>query len=375
MNFLLASLFTGFAIISKYHGVFILAGTGLYVLFFNRNWLKKPVFYFGIFLSVLFVIPIIIWNIQNDWISFTFHGDRVASQFRLRFDYLFTELVGQFAYNNPVNYVTIVLGLIAVYKRKLTLNKEYMRILLLNSFPIWMVFTSFSLFRQTLPHWTGPAFTSLIIIASAYLSQKAENRVPITSAKLPIPKEIKISIYLLLVLMFTAWGLINYFPGTIGKKTSVSKFGDTDFTLDMYGWDQIKDGFEKIAKADVGSGYMSKEAPIVSPKYFPGTEIDFYVARPLNRKVLQYGKLTDIHKYAWINNARGHLSKGDDAYMISTSNWYKDPFEYYSKNFETIIPADTIEITRSGKLAYYAFVFQMKNYKGNFENPLTNNGH
>jgi hypothetical protein len=56
--------------------------------------------------------------------------------------------------------------------------------------------------------------------------------------------------------------------------------------------------------------------------------------------------------------------------MISTSNWYKNPFEYYATNFNQILPADTIEIKRSGKLAYYAFVFKMKGYKGNFPNPF-----
>ena len=369
IDFLLACLFIGLAIISKYHGIFIWAGAGLYVLLFKRNWLKAPAFYIGALLSVLFIIPVVVWNIQNDWISFTFHGDRVASAFRLRFDYLFTELFGQVAYNNPINYIIIVLSLIALFKGKVLLDKNYSRILLLNSIPIWLVFTSFSLFRQTLPHWSGPAFTPLILIAAVYFSQKTENNVTDKKQWL-FPAAIKASLYLLIGLLVAAWGLINYYPGTIGKKTTVSKYGDTDFTLDMYGWKQIKTGFEAISQRDAKSGYTSAQAPIISPKYFPGTEIDFYVARPLNRYVLQYGKLTDIHKYAWINEDRGHLKKGEDAYMISTSNWYKDPNEYYSDNFERIIPTDTIAITRSGKLAYYAFVYQLKNYQVYFPTPF-----
>ena len=90
----------------------------------------------------------------------------------------------------------------------------------------------------------------------------------------------------------------------------------------------------------------------------------------MGKKVLQYGTLGNIHKYAWINEARGHLQEGDDAYMISTSNWYKDPFEFYEDNFEKIVPSDTISVTRSGKLAYYAFVYRMHGYKGNFQDPF-----
>ena len=44
--------------------------------------------------------------------------------------------------------------------------------------------------------------------------------------------------------------------------------------------------------------------------------------------------------------------------------------EYYENNFEKIVPSDTIRVTRSGKLAYYAFIYRLRNYKGNFENPF-----
>ncbi len=368
-TFLLACFFIGLAILSKYHGVFIWVGVGLYVLFYNRKWLTTPAFYLGMVLSALFVIPIVVWNIQNDWISFTFHGERVANQLRFRPDYLFTELFGQVAYNNPVNYVIIVISLIAAYKNKLLIDKDYLKILLLNGLPIWIVFTSFSFFRQTLPHWTGPAFTPLILIAAVYLGAKTE-KLKLRKAQLLFPKQIKASIFLLYGLLLIAVVFINYYPGTIGKTEKVSKYGDTDFTLDMFGWKQIKSGFEKIVKRDIENNEMPLNAPIISPKYFPGTEIDYYVARPLGKKVFLLGSLNNIHKYAWINKKRGSLHEGEDVYMISTSNWYKDPFEYYENNFNQILPSDTIEIKRSGKLAYYAFIYKLKGYKGNFSNPL-----
>lgn len=367
-EFLLACLFIGLAILSKYHGVFIWAGAGLYVLFYNRTWLKNPVFYGGMLLSALFIIPIVIWNIQNNWISFTFHGDRVTNELIFRPDYFFTELFGQIAYNNPINYVIVIMALIAISKNKLSIKPEYTRLLILNSLPIWLVFTSFSLFRQTLPHWTGPAFTPLLILAAIFLSAKTE-RLNLPKQKILFPKLIRASVYLLYSLLFLALILINFYPGTIGKTEKISKYGDTDFTLDMYGWKQISSAFEKIVKRDVLQNNMPIDAPIVSPKYFPGTEIDYYVAKPLGKNVFLLGELDNIHKYAWINEERGGLKKGDDAYMISTSNWYKDPFEYYSTNFELILPTDTIEINRSGKLAYYAFVYKMKGYKGNIPNP------
>ena len=371
-NFLIASLFAGLAILSKYHGVFIWGGIGLYVLFYNRNWLKVPSFYVGGLISVLFTLPIIIWNIQNNWISFNFHGDRVVSDFSIRFDYFFREIFGQIAYHNPINYVVIALALIAIIKGWKSMPLAYLRILLLNSIPIWIVFSSFALFRQTLPHWSGPAFTALLLFAASYIYEKTKD-LNVSKAKVLFPKIIRSSIFLLYGLLTLAWVLIQFYPGTIGNKEDISKYGDMDFTLDMYGWKQIKTGFEEVVKNDVAQRSMPLDAPILSPKYFPGTEIDYYVARPLGKKVLQYGTFQDIHKYAWINKSRGELQLGEDAYMISTSNWYKDPDQYYGDYFSEIIPIDTIEIMRSGRLAYYAFVYQLLDYKGEYPDPLNNN--
>ncbi len=368
-EFLLSCFFIGLAILSKYHGVFIWAGAGLYVVLYNRKWLSIPTFYLGMIISAIFITPIVIWNLQNDWISFTFHGERVANSLVFRPDYLFTELFGQFAYNNPVNYIIIISSLIAFFKNKLKIQSGSARILLLNSFPIWIVFTSFSFFRQTLPHWTGPAFTPLIIFAAVYLSEKSELKKLQPIIRL-FPKIIKGSLSLLYSLLFIAWIMINYYPGTFGKQHPVSKYGDTDFTLDMFGWKQISKGFKEIVDKDVKLGIMSTNAAIISPKYFPGTEIDYYVARPIGKKVLLLGTLPNIHKYAWINKMRGELKQGEDAYMISTSNWYKDPMENYKIHFEEIIPSDTITITRSGKTAYYAFVYQLKGYKGDYPDPF-----
>ncbi len=369
VRMLLAGLTIGLSVYSKYHGVFIWVGAGLYILMYNRDWLKSPALYGAALISVAFTVPIIIWNIQNDWISFAFHGDRVTNRVGIRLDYFFTELVGQVAYNNPVNYVFIIMAIIAFAKGKQFLKPETGRILLLNALPLWAVFTSFSLFRQTLPHWSAPAFTPLILLVAAYLDEKAMLSYPKYLEKL-VPKVIRYALGLLYGLLVVAWLLINFYPGTIGRTDTFSKYGDTDFTLDMYGWDQIKDGFEAIAKRDRLSGLMADNAPIICPKYFPGTEIDYYVARPLGMTLLQYGNLKDIHKYAWINESRAQPLPGDDAYMITTSNWYSDPYKIYVDNFESIVPTDTITISRSGQTAYYAFVYRMINYRGNFISPL-----
>ena len=353
----------GLAVLSKYQGAFLWVGVFVYVILYNRNWLKEYSFYLAGFISFIVLSPVLIWNIQNNFISFTFHTNRVTPALEIRPDYFFTEIFGQVAYNNPVNYVLIVIALIALFKNKNFIEQEYSRIFLWVSIPLWIVFTSFSIFRSTLPHWTSPAFISLILIAASYWSgRKPEQK--------PIFLWIKFPTFFLVSLMFIALYLINYSPFQLGKKSSVSNFGEDDFTQDLYGWNQVGESFRTIAEREEKAGNMPIGSGVVSYKWFPGAHLDFYAARPSNRDLFLIGEMNDIHKYAWINLQRGGLKKGRDYYHIAVSNVYRDPTELFKDYFEKIEAMDTVEIKRANKIMRYAFFYRLKNHNGNYINPL-----
>jgi len=173
INMLKIGIIIGLGILSKYTTVFLWFGVGLYILTYNRHWLKSRWLYYSIIATTITILPILIWNIQNDFISFTFHSERVEmSGYSINFNYLFTELAGEILYNNPINFALILVGIIAAARGKLAIEKEYSRIILLLGLPIIITFLIFSLFRSTLPHWTAPGYTSLIPLAAVYLSQR-----------------------------------------------------------------------------------------------------------------------------------------------------------------------------------------------------------
>ncbi|MEI7663768.1 MAG: glycosyltransferase family 39 protein, partial [Bacteroidota bacterium] len=168
---LLAGIFAGFALISKYHSVFLIAGVFLYVLFYNRRWFKSPELYGFFIIVILISAPVVFWNIENNFISFTYHEGRVSiTESGFKPQYFLTEMVGEFFYNNPVNVVIILTALFTLFFRRSFLASSSKRLLLLTSVPLVLVFQSFSLFRSTLPHWTGPGYLGLIIIAAAFLA-------------------------------------------------------------------------------------------------------------------------------------------------------------------------------------------------------------
>ena len=117
-HLLLAGLFTGLAMLSKYSGVFVWVGVGLYVIIYARKEFKNPFLYLSALISAVCMLPVLIWNLNNDFISFTFHGGRVGFFGNFRPEYFLSEIIGELGYNNPVNYVLIIIALIALIKGK-----------------------------------------------------------------------------------------------------------------------------------------------------------------------------------------------------------------------------------------------------------------
>jgi 4-amino-4-deoxy-L-arabinose transferase-like glycosyltransferase len=364
---ILIGVCAGLAMLSKYHSVFIWFGILLYVLFKNRKWLIDYSLYLSGIISLIIFSPVIIWNIQHDFISFTFHGDRVTPAFSLRPDYFFTELGGQIAYNNPLNVILIVIAITALIKGGKFLSKPQQWILLFNGIPLWFLFTGFSLFRSTLPHWSGPAFIPFIVIAAVYWTDRMNSG---PNQTILHPLRIVLPSYFLSFLLVVTMYVVNYAPISLGKQSPIQNFGEYDFTQDMNGWDQVRKAFTTIAAREEKNGKMPANSSIVSDKWFPGTHLDFYVAQPNHRDLFLIGSLNEIHKYAWINEERGGLRQGENYYCIVLSNNYKDPNEAFGNYFDKIEPIDTVAITKGSALMRYAFFYRLKNYKGNFEMPI-----
>ncbi len=372
---LLAGVSIGLALLSKYQAVFLALGALSYVAFFDRRWLREPALYGAGVIATVLATPILIWNAQNDFISFTYQGGRVTPDWTVRPDYFLTELGGQVGYQNPITWALVAAALIAWFRRRPFVDPARGRLLLLIALPLWLVFTGFSLFRSTLPHWTGPAYLTLILMAATHwawrervgLSSDGEagERGAVVHADVPVPWQVKAPAALLAVLLAVVLGLVTSAPASFGRSEPAARFGEGDPTMDMYGWRQVRAGFAEVAARDQESGHMDPDAPLMSYRWFPAAHLDFYVATPLGRRLLAAGTLNSVHKYFWINERRGGLRPGDDAYYVAVSNWYEDPEVAFGHLFEEIegVP-DTIRVRRMGVPVRNAFVYRLRGYTG-----------
>lgn len=351
-HLLLFGLFAGLAMLSKYSGIFLWIGFGLYLLCYERKTLQNPILYVSLIITALCCFPILYWNIQNDFISFRFHSGRVGIFESFSPISLITELVGEFGYNNPVNYVIALLAVIASFRKRLSLPASSQQLILLTALPMIGLFLLFSMTRPTLPHWSGPAFILLILLSANWM----ENLHIKTQKKLIVSS---ISILILILVIGVVEIKTGFIP--LDHHTEEREVGKDDFTLDLYGWRQLGQKFADVRAREIAAGEMSENDAIIGNNWFPTANIDYYVGRPLGLKTLGYGPLDHIHKYQWINEKRGGFEKKANYWYLADSHFFIDPEKAYAyTNFKKIRLVDVIPIKRNGKTVRNIFVYECK---------------
>ena len=345
-------LFAGLAMLSKYSGVFLWVGIGLYILIFNRKQLKNPYLYLSLLISAICCIPILYWNIKYNFASLSFHSERVGGG-NINFSTFGTEIAGEFFYNNPVIFVLSIIAVIMAFKGKINMEKSTQRLILCFALPMIALFWVFSLTRSTLPHWNAPAYVLLILLVVCHLRDKQTD-----SQKLP--KSIIAALCVLLVTLVVGVAEIKTGFIPLDKHTNPEALGRDDFTVDMYGWRQLGEKFADFRAAKIAEGVMNEEDGIVANQWFPLAHLDYYVARPLGLRVMGLGWPEFLHKYLWINDERGGFHLGENYWFLSDSRYPKDPKTTYQWFFKEIELVGVIEIDRCGKPTKNFFVYTCK---------------
>jgi hypothetical protein len=333
---------------------------GTYILLFDRKWLSNKYLWLAGLISLIIISPIFYWNYQNNFITYSYHSERVVANSGIHFSSFVTEIIGEILYANPVNFVLIVAVIIICLRKKLFVeNKNLFALLLLLSLPLIFIFWGISLFRDTLPHWPGPGYIALLILVAYY-----------ANAAFGGGKKVLRILYsanaLLAAVLIAGYLLINYLPVQLGSKDQRT-MGADDFTLDLYGWENFATSFRGLVATDMENKTMGTAPVFISDKWFPAAHIDYYVAYPLNMKLYAFGPLFDIHHFAWLDQLNGTIKPGTDAYYISPSNYYSDPTKYFSRNFTSIDSPVIIPQFRDGKEVRCFYVYRMKGYTGGLD--------
>lgn len=235
-------LFFGLAGLSKYTAITLVI-TALLFVHFTQRWqvIRTPGPWVALGLSFVMITPVLYWNATHDWISFNYqlgHGFNKPdwSPFRL----LITQLAQFFVYSPGI----YILGLIAIVAGFRQWQHPGVKLLLLLTLPILLLFNWGGGYEESLPHWTSLAWAGLSPLTARWLIinwQKTWARV-ITwlSGSYSI-----ILIALLHSLLFYPW---------------LDLPEDKNFLRDLYGWREATAKANHLAK---GMALEPGDKPVV----------------------------------------------------------------------------------------------------------------
>lgn len=158
----LSGVFAGLAMLSKYHGVFLLAGAFGFMLTTRsaRRQLARPGPWFAAVIAFAIFSPVLIWNHQHNWISFRFQGARGAPASGVHLVPLLTNITGQATYLLPWIWLPLVVALFSALKAGPRDPRRWFLCCIAGG-PL-LVFTLASLNGNVgLPHWEAPGYLVL----------------------------------------------------------------------------------------------------------------------------------------------------------------------------------------------------------------------
>jgi 4-amino-4-deoxy-L-arabinose transferase-like glycosyltransferase len=166
----LAGTFTGLSFDSKYTAVFILPGVLLFLLAKPDRW--RRIFSIGILVYALAfafsILPVFIWNMQNNWASISFQTTQRAhgSSLSLKPAFPLAVLAIQLLLLLPWLFYYFIKSFRS-YKKS---DKHYF--LLCFSFPMFIFFILVSFFYWVKINWIMPAFITGALLAFQSMSAK-----------------------------------------------------------------------------------------------------------------------------------------------------------------------------------------------------------
>ena len=169
---LLAGLWFGLAGLAKYNAVLIAVGLVAFVVASprHRRWLAHPAPYVGALLALVVLLPVLLWNARNGWVSFAFQTSRGLPRPTLHPVQVLSMLAGEAALLSPWIVVPLIACLVATCRAP---RRDADRLMLALSLPIIVLFSAAPLWSaRGLPHWPMPGWLFVFPLLGAWIEAR-----------------------------------------------------------------------------------------------------------------------------------------------------------------------------------------------------------
>ncbi len=172
---LAAGLFAGLALDSKYTGLFLCAGIGLWLLLVPsaRLWLRRWQPWAAAGCGIALFVPVLWWNAAHGWAGFVKQGDRVGDWQPIRAAGFLAELVGgQIGLVTPWIWVLCMIGLVVAVSRSWTWREPRWSLLAALSLPPVLVFLEHAVGDRVQGNWPAIIYPALALAAAGWLTPR-----------------------------------------------------------------------------------------------------------------------------------------------------------------------------------------------------------
>jgi 4-amino-4-deoxy-L-arabinose transferase-like glycosyltransferase len=331
-DWLLAGFFAGLAMLSKYHGVLLFAGAGLFMMLSPRQrfWLATPWPWLAGLVALIVFSPVLIWNAQHHWVSFLFQSGRSgAAHLRLVAP---LALIGlQSLFLAP----WIFFPLAALFLRALWRGPSQERdffLACLGAFPI-VLFTLVALWssHRVLPHWAAPGYLMILPLLGREIAARVRR-----GAQWPRRALIAASAFTVL-----AAGVVVALPHLPLKMLA----GTRDPLIEMLGWNNF-------ARALDARGWRKDNMFIAATRWFEAGKLDY--ALHGDPPVLCLSD--DPRGFGIIRNPQDFV--GRDALVVGQNLSLAEARARFSRYFASIEPLGPVNIEAGGEPAIVLDVFR-----------------
>ncbi len=254
---IVSGLFVGLTMLSKYNGIFLLVCIFIFLILSKED--RKLLFNIGpylvLILSIIIFLPVILWNYNNNWISFKFQFFHGIPNISGNFNNIISYFVGQAAAMGLfLGFVCLVLTYVSIFSK--SRKKLFLGIFSILPITVFAITSYKTLAEMNWPICSYPTVSVLCAIFFVEKKSKLKN-IFLTFAA-------TFSITLVFLLYLQAW--IRILPLEKFNKMWVL----TDPTNWFYGW---KEFAIFLDSKDI-------DKPIVSTTLQLASELQYYINKP-----------------------------------------------------------------------------------------------
>jgi 4-amino-4-deoxy-L-arabinose transferase-like glycosyltransferase len=243
-DWLLAGSFFGLAMLAKFSAILVLPGLVFFVATTprHRRLFSTPAPYVAALVAVLVFAPVIVWNVENGFVSFTFHGERAALGSALEIGRTLTHLAILMLVTGPLIWLMQIAALAGALRAGPREEpKWFCAMLAIVPLGLFLLIDLFGVDGVMVTHWPAPGYLftfPLVGMAAAQLSARFPRAIRWTVASVAVG----MSVCVLVVVTHTLTGWLRVF---------LPSFNDYDpIVADQTDWWNFRDTLQRRGLLD-----------------------------------------------------------------------------------------------------------------------------